>query len=170
MESKYDHRQVEGKIRDFWAKDEVYKFKGTDRDRVFSIDTPPPTISGEIHLGHIMSYSQAEFIARYKRMRGFDVFYPFGLDDNGLPTELLIEKKFNTTAEHLGREKFVALVQREVRQYVDNYIQVFKSMGVSADWSLLYETISPDVQKVSQKSFLELCKIDRTYRKEAPVL
>ncbi len=170
MESKYDHKLVEGKIADFWAKDEIYKFRGNDRDKVFSMDTPPPTISGEIHLGHVMSYSQAEFIARYKRMRGFDVFYPFGLDDNGLPTELLIEKKFNTTAEHLGREKFVALVQKEIRSYVANYIQVFKSMGVSADWSLLYETISPEVQKISQKSFLELCKMDRTYRKEAPVL
>src|SRR5271157_1161579 len=170
MDSKYDHKLVENKIADFWAKDEIYKFKGKDRDRVFSIDTPPPTISGEIHLGHVMSYSQAEFIARYKRMRGFDVFYPFGLDDNGLPTELLIEKKFNTTAEFLGREKFVALVQKEIRSYVANYIQFFKSMGVSADWSLLYETISPEVQKVSQKSFLELCKMDRTYRKEAPVL
>src|SRR5271157_4564884 len=85
MDSKYDHKLVENKIADFWAKDEIYKFKGKDRDRVFSIDTSPPTISGEIHLGHIMSYSQAEFMARYKRMRGFDVFYPFGLDNNGCP-------------------------------------------------------------------------------------
>ncbi|VVB76832.1 Isoleucine--tRNA ligase [uncultured archaeon] len=103
-------------------------------------------------------------------MRGLDVFYPFGLDNNGLPTELLIEKKFNTTAEHLGRDKFIALVQKEIKPYVANYIEIFKSLGVSADWNLLYETVSPDTQKISQKSFLELCRMNRTYRKEAPVL
>jgi valyl-tRNA synthetase len=170
MESKYDHKSVEAKVKEFWENEKIFKFRGTDKSKVYAIDTPPPTVSGEIHLGHVFSYSQAEFVARYKRMRGFDVFYPFGLDNNGLPTELLIEKKFNTTAEYLGREKFVSLVQNEIKEYVRAYVDIFRNLGISVDWSLLYETVSPDVQKISQKSFLELCKMERTYRKEAPVL
>jgi len=170
MESRYDPKVVEGKILKFWEDDQIYKFDIDSDKEVYSIDTPPPTVSGEIHLGHIFSYTQAEFIARYKRMRGYSVFYPFGLDNNGLPTELLIEKKFDTTAEKLGREKFIELVRNEVHIYNELYINLWKKMGVSSDWSLLYQTISPQVQRVSQKSFLELNKINRTYRKEAPAL
>src|SRR5580700_10366973 len=105
MESKYDSKVVEPKIKEFWEKEKVFAFAKKSEKPVYSIDTPPPTVSGDIHLGHVFSYSQAEFVARYKRMRGFNVFYPFGLDNNGLPTEMLIEKKFNIVAENLGREK-----------------------------------------------------------------
>lgn len=170
MESRYDPTIVEPKIRQFWEDNQIYKFDENSDKAVYSIDTPPPTVSGELHLGHAFSYSQAEFMARYKRMRGFNVFYPFGLDNNGLPTEILIEKKFDTTAEKLGRDKFIELVRNEVQVYNQKYIELWKKMGISTDWSLFYQTISPEVQKVSQKSFIELCKIDRTYRKEAPAL
>ncbi|MDE1825842.1 MAG: valine--tRNA ligase [Candidatus Micrarchaeota archaeon] len=170
MESRYNPAAVEGKIREFWEKNQTFKFDENSSSEVFSIDTPPPTVSGDIHMGHVFSYSQAEFIARYKRMRGFNVFYPFGLDNNGLPTEILIEKKFDTTAEKLGRDKFVELVRKEIGSYNAAYVELWKMLGLSVDWSLLYQTISPDVQKVSQKSFLELNKIGRVYRKEAPAL
>ena len=90
---------MEPKITGFWEKERVFVFDPESKKPVYSIDAPPPTVSGEIHMGHIFSYAQAEFIARYKRMRGFNVFYPFGLDNNGLPTELLVEKKHGTTAE-----------------------------------------------------------------------
>ncbi|MDE1870429.1 MAG: class I tRNA ligase family protein, partial [Candidatus Micrarchaeota archaeon] len=170
MESRYDPNIVEGKIRKFWEDNQIYKFDLGSKKEIFSIDTPPPTVSGELHLGHAFSYSQAEFIARYKRMRGYSVFYPFGLDNNGLPTEMLIEKKFDTTAEKLGREKFVELVRKEIAAYNEKYIELWKKMGLSIDWSLLYQTISPEVQKISQKSFLELNKMGRAYRKEAPAL
>ncbi|MDE1850422.1 MAG: valine--tRNA ligase [Candidatus Micrarchaeota archaeon] len=170
MESRYEPTVVEEKIAKFWEDSGTYKFDEKSDKEVYSIDTPPPTVSGDIHLGHIFSYSQAEFIARYKRMRGFNVFYPFGLDNNGLPTELLIEKKFDTTAEKLGRDKFVELVRNEIDQYNKLYVQLWKRMGLSIDWSLLYQTISPEVQKISQRSFLELNKMERAYRKEAPAL
>ncbi len=170
MDSKYNPDIVEDKIRKFWEKEKIFAFDSKSKKPIYSIDTPPPTVSGDIHLGHIFSYSQAEFIARYKRMRGYNVFYPFGLDNNGLPTELLIEKKFNVVAEDLGREKFTELEKKEVKVYNDKYIELWKTLGLSVDWSLLYQTISDDVQKVSQKSFLELHKMGRVYKKEAPVL
>jgi len=92
MESKYDHNKTEEEIARFWEANNIFRFSHDPNAEIFSIDTPPPTVSGEIHMGHVYSYANAEFIARYRRMRGYNVFYPFGLDNNGLPTELLIEK------------------------------------------------------------------------------
>ena len=92
MDKKYDFRKTEKELQDLWEEEGIYRYQnGRDR-KVFSIDTPPPTVSGKLHIGHVFSYTQAEMIARYKRMRGYDVFYPFGFDDNGLPTERLVEK------------------------------------------------------------------------------
>ena len=91
MDKKYDFRKTEKELQDLWEEEGIYRYRnGRDR-KVFSIDTPPPTVSGKLHIGHVFSYTQAEMIARYKRMRGYDVFYPFGFDDNGLPTERLVE-------------------------------------------------------------------------------
>ncbi len=170
MEPRYEAAKVEPKIREFWEKNRVYQFIVKDEREVFSIDTPPPTVSGQLHLGHVFSYAQAEFVARYKRMRGYNVFYPFGLDNNGLPTELLIEKKLGIVAESMEREKFVELVKEEIKDYNQDYIHLFRELGVSADWSLLYETISDRVQRISQLSFLELVSQGRVYRKLGPVL
>ncbi|MGC8651895.1 MAG: valine--tRNA ligase [Candidatus Micrarchaeia archaeon] len=170
MENSYDHESAEKRIIEFWEQSSIFAFDEKSSKQVFSIDTPPPTVSGELHMGHMFSYSHADFIARYKRMRGFNVFYPFGLDNNGLPTELLMEKKFNTTAEALGREKFVKLVSDNIGAYVDNYTALFKRMGLSVDWNRRYETISSEVQKISQLSFLKLAGMGRVYRSEEPVL
>jgi valyl-tRNA synthetase len=170
VDSKYDHKSVEPKIREFWENERVFAFDPESKKQVYSIDAPPPTVSGEIHMGHIFSYAQAEFVARYRRMRGFNVFYPFGLDNNGLPTELLVEKKHGLSAESIGRDKFVELVRKELLIYNESYRSIFRKLGLSVDWNLFYETISSNVQKVSQKSFLELNKMNRVYRKEAPVL
>ena len=170
MEDKYDASIEEPKILAYWEEHKIYKFDEQSSKPIFSIDTPPPTVSGDIHMGHVFSYSQAEFIARYKRMRGFNVFYPFGLDNNGLPTELLIEKKHGIAAEDLGRDKFVELVMHDVKEYNEQYINLFKRLGLSIDWSLTYETISKDVQKISQKSFIDLYKMGRIVRKNSPVL
>src|SRR5208283_3566900 len=111
MDKNYDHTKTEERIRRFWADNRIFDFDPNSAKKVYAIDTPPPTVSGDIHLGHVFSYSQSEFVARYKRMRGFNVFFPFGLDNNGLPTELLVEKKHNITAESIGRNKFVELVR-----------------------------------------------------------
>ena len=88
----FNIKETEEKIREFWEKNKTYKFNINSKSKIYSIDTPPPTVSGAMHIGHAFSYAQQDFIARYKRMQGFNVFYPFGTDDNGLPTEKLIEK------------------------------------------------------------------------------
>ncbi|MCL4508676.1 MAG: class I tRNA ligase family protein, partial [Chloroflexi bacterium] len=91
LEGKYDFRSVEARWIDEWSARGTYQFNVRNVDRVFSVDTPPPTVSGQIHIGHVFSYTHADVIARFHRMRGAEVFYPFGFDDNGLPTERFTE-------------------------------------------------------------------------------
>jgi len=90
LPKKYDFSATEDKIRKFWEEKQIYKFDKKSKNPIFAIDTPPPTVSGDMHIGHASSYSQMDFIARYKRMRGFNLFYPFGTDDNGLATDRLV--------------------------------------------------------------------------------
>ncbi len=151
-----------------WEKQKLYAFDPASKAPVFSIDTPPPTVSGRMHIGHAFSYVQADFVARYKRMNGFNVFYPFGLDDNGLATERLVEKSLNIRAKNFTREEFIKICLDETRKHEDTMISDFKSLGLSLDWDLLYRTIEPLARKTSQKSFIEIYKNERAYRKEAP--
>ncbi|MEM3670193.1 MAG: valine--tRNA ligase [Thermoprotei archaeon] len=170
MDQRYDPSKVEPEISALWEKEQTYKFHPESSKPVFSIDTPPPTVSGRLHLGHVFSYSQAEFMARFKRMAGYEVFYPFGLDNNGLPTELLVEKELGKTAEEMGRSQFVEAVRKTIKKYNEAYVRLFTRLGLSVDWTLLYETVNDEVQKISQTSFLELVKAGRAVRREAPVL
>ncbi|MBQ3048035.1 MAG: valine--tRNA ligase [Clostridia bacterium] len=170
LEKKYDFRTCEKKWQDFWQEKGTYKFDRNSKKPIFSIDTPPPTVSGKIHIGHIFSYSQAEFIARYKRMMGYNVFYPFGFDDNGLPTELLVEKEKGIKAYSVSREEFTNMCLDTVKKYEQDFKNLFISVGNSADWSLLYNTVSPQCQKTSQMSFIDLYKKGKVYYAEAPAL
>ena len=86
----YDSKEAEPRWQKFWEDNNIFRFNPDSKAKIFSIDTPPPTVSGKMHIGHSFSYSQMDFIARYKRMRGYNMFYPFGTDDNGLATERLI--------------------------------------------------------------------------------
>ena len=92
LDKKYNATEKEKKWLDYWNENKVYKFEKNDK-QIYSIDTPPPTVNGKIHIGHIFSYTQTEMLARYKRLRGYNIFYPFGFDDNGLPSERLVEKE-----------------------------------------------------------------------------
>lgn len=163
-----DFAAIEKKWQGEWKRQNLYQFDITKDIPVYSIDTPPPTVSGRMHLGHAFSYSQADFIARYKRMQGFNVFYPFGLDDNGLATERLVEKSRNIRAKDFTREKFIEICLEETKKHEDQMISDFGSLGLSIDWSLLYRTIDSLARKVSQNSFLEIYNNGRAYRKEAP--
>ena len=96
MEKKYDFQKAEKALEKMWQENEIYRYQNGKERKIFSIDTPPPTVSGKLHIGHVFSYTQAEMIARFKRMQGYDVFYPFGFDDNGLPTERLVERDENS--------------------------------------------------------------------------
>ncbi len=169
MDERYNPRESEAKVSAFWEEHQVYSFANSGKP-VYSIDTPPPTISGFIHMGHAYSYSHADFIARYRRMKGFSVFYPFGLDNNGLPTELLVEKQNKITAEHVGREKFIELVETTIKDYEKMYIGIYKRLGISVDWNHYYTTIGRESQIISQRSFIELYKMGRAYRKETPTI
>src|SRR3989344_4254600 len=91
-EDKYNAKEAEEQWIKYWESERIFAFDSKKKGKIFSIDTPPPTVSGKMHIGHAFSYTQEDIIARYKRMRGFSVFYPFGTDDNGLPTERLVEK------------------------------------------------------------------------------
>ena len=99
MAEAYNSKQVEEKIKQFWDTQKIYKFDPKKKGKVYSTDTPPPTLSGKMHIGHSYSYSQQDFIVRFHRMFGENVFYPFGTDDNGLPTERLVEKTKNVKSK-----------------------------------------------------------------------
>ncbi|MDE1874015.1 MAG: valine--tRNA ligase [Candidatus Micrarchaeota archaeon] len=170
MLGKYDHKEAEKRIAELWKKEKVYAFDEKSKKPVYAIDTPPPTISGKLHIGHLFGLAQHDSMVRYKRMRGFNIFYPVGLDNNGLPTEILVEKEHNVVAEKLGREKFTELVEKTKEKYEEEYKNVFHSLALSVDWSLLYTTMSKDVRIASQLSFIELYKMGRAYRKETPTL
>ncbi len=170
MEKNYQHEIVEKKMQEFWEKNKFYKFERVDGKEIYSIDTPPPTVSGSLHIGHMFSYTQAEMIARFKRMQGYNVFYPFGFDDNGLPTERLVEKEEGIIAKNLHRSEFIEKCINTTDKYEMEFKELWKSLGFSVDWDLQYKTISPLVQKISQRSFLELVKMKKSYMKESPVL
>jgi valyl-tRNA synthetase len=168
----YKPEEVEPKWMEFWEKNKIYHFDSEDTKReIFSIDTPPPTVSGKMHMGHAFGNSQQDFIARYKRMRGFNVLQPFGTDDNGLPTKLLVEKEKHVKASMMDRKEFIKLVldtlEKELRP---KYIQDWKRLGISCDFDVFYTTINEHCRKISQKSFLDLHKAGRQYRKEAPAM
>ena len=171
LPKRYDPKEAEPKWQKYWEEHNIFKFNPDAQGEIFSIDTPPPTVSGKMHLGHAFSYAQQDFIARYKRMKGFNVFYPFGTDDNGLPTQMLIEKTKKVRAIDLGREKFRKLcmdtLDNELRP---KYVEDWKKIAMSCDFSVFYTTINDHCRRLSQKSFLDLLKAGREYRKEAPAM
>ena len=170
LQNKYNASESEPKWQKFWQEKGIYKFDQNSDKPIYSIDTPPPTVNGHIHMGHIFSYSQAEFVARYKRMTGYNVFYPFGFDDNGLPTELYVEKTHKVKAHEIGREKFRQLCYDTVQSLEEDFKNLFISVGNSADWDLLYHTVSKESQRASQLSFLDLYNKDKSYCASAPAL
>jgi valyl-tRNA synthetase len=169
MEQKaYNAKEAEPRIREFWAKEKVYAFDPESNREVYSIDTPPPTVSGSMHIGHSFSYAQQDFVARYKRMRGYNVFYPFGTDDNGLATERLIEKLKNVKGQKMSRREFVKICLETLEEITPSFVQDWKNLGCSADFSIYYSTIDAHCQAISQRSFIDLYKKGRIYRKRAP--
>lgn len=170
MDTRYDHKSLEAKARDIWEKERVYSFTPSKTKKLYSIDTPPPTVSGSLHIGHIFSYTHTDIIARYKRLRGFNVFYPMGFDDNGLPTERFVEKRHGIKAHMMKRSDFIKLCLKESEDVEKLFEELWRSMGLSVDWSLTYSTISDKARKVSQYSFIELFRKNLVYRKEEPSL
>ena len=168
MEKKYSSSS-EIDIRKKWETEKTYN-KERQSGSLYSIDTPPPTVSGSLHVGHIFSYTHTDITARYKRMSGYAVFYPFGFDDNGLPTEKYVEKKCKVRAHELGRSKFIELCLEQTKEAEQQFKELWQRMGLSVDWNYWYSTISKEVRKISQLSFIKLYKENYIYRKDEPAL
>lgn len=170
MLDKRFNLENEKEMQKLWEAKEAYKFKGVDERPVYSVDTPPPTVSGRLHVGHIFSFTQSEMLVRYHRLKGENVYYPFGFDDNGLPTERLVEREEGIFAKDLPRSEFIEKCTATKDKYIKEFQDLFKRLGISADWDLGYDTINELSRKVSQRSFIDLVKKGKAYRKEMPVL
>lgn len=158
----------EKEIQEFWEKEEIFKFNPEKKGKIYSVDTPPPTMSGRMHIGHAFSFTQQDIIVRFKRMMGNNIFFPFGTDDNGLPTEKLVEKEKKVKIFNMERKDFTNLCFKTIKELRPQFIQDWKNIGMSCDFSLDYSTISPEVQKISQEYFIDLYNKKRAYRKETP--
>jgi len=168
LDNKYDFKQKELKWQTYWQEKGIYKYDEKSTKETFSIDTPPPTVSGELHIGHISGFTQADMMARFHRMQGYNMFYPLGFDNNGLPTELLVEKKKNIRAHTMPREEFTKIALDLVSTHKQAYRDTMVKAGMSCDLSLGYNTIDNRSQKTSQKSFIELASKGIAYREDKP--
>lgn len=174
-----------------WEAGGTYRFDRTkDRSQVYSIDTPPPTASGSLHVGHVFSYTHTDCVARYKRMRGFEVFYPMGWDDNGLPTERRVQNYYGVRCDPslpfdpsfappaepgkdqvpIARKNFVELCEKLTVEDEVVFEELFRRLGLSIDWALTYQTIDKRSQRVSQLAFLRNLARGEAYQSEAPTL
>jgi valyl-tRNA synthetase len=172
MEKAFDAEKMENKWREFWEKNNIYAFDPKSKKPVFSIDVPPPYASaGHLHIGHALHYTQFEIIARMRRMAGYNVHFAPCFDNNGLPTEKYVEEKFNISKSSTTKTEFRKLCLEESRKVEKSYAdRVFKKLGHSYDWNLLYTTIDPEAQKVAQMSFIDLFRKGLVYRSEEPTL
>ncbi len=166
--AKLNFNDLSQKWQKQWENEKTYIFDPKAGKSVYSIDTPPPTVSGTMHIGHALGYTQADVIARYKKMAGFNVFYPFGYDDNGLATERFVEKKIKKRAKDFEREKFRQICLNETQEAEKELKKSFQSIGLGCDWSQIYRTIDNDSIKIAQLSFLDLWNKKRVYRKKSP--
>ena len=174
-----------------WEAEETYRFdRNRTRDEVYAIDTPPPTVSGSLHIGHVFSYTHTDVIARYQRMRGKAVFYPMGWDDNGLPTERRVQNYYGVRcdpslpydpafqppekpAKHpiaVSRPNFIELCNRLTQEDEKAFEMLWRHLGLSVDWTRTYATIGETAQRTSQAAFLRLLRRGIAYQLEAPTL
>ncbi len=174
-----------------WEAEGTFRFdRGRPRDEVYAIDTPPPTVSGSLHVGHVFSYTHTDLIARFQRMRGKAVFYPMGWDDNGLPTERRVQNYFGVRCDPslpydpafaspeppgkqptaVSRPNFIELCIRLTVEDEKAFEHLWRYLGLSIDWSMTYATIAKPSQRVSQMMFLRLLNRGLAYQVEAPTL
>ncbi|MFC7546744.1 valine--tRNA ligase [Plantactinospora sp. GCM10030261] len=167
----YDHTAVERAARELWETHDIHRYDPAATGPVFSVDTPPPYVSAShLHVGHAMSYSQPDFVVRYRRMRGDRIFYPMGFDDNGLPTERYVEKKYGIRAADLPRAEFVAMCLAETRETAGRYADLWRRLGLSVDWALSYSTIDERCRRTAQGAFTALYAAGHVRRATDPIL
>lgn len=168
---KYKFDESEQKWQKFWQEKAIYNWdKNDSRENTFIVDTPPPGVSGQLHIGHVYSYTHTDFIVRHRRMKGMNIFYPMGFDDNGLPTERLVEKEKNIRASSVSRKEFIDICNEVVPKEEEKFKSLFNRIALSVDWNIEYQTINPLSRKISQMSFLDLIEKDQIYRDSQPML
>ncbi|NDK30754.1 valine--tRNA ligase [Nesterenkonia haasae] len=185
---------LEQKLNTAWAQEQIFHFDDSaTRDQVYSIDTPPPTASGSLHVGHMFSYTQTDVVARFKRMRGKKVFYPLGWDDNGLPTERRVQNYYGVRCDPtkpydpnyappekpaknqrdwdmISRRNFIELCETLTVEDEKVFEDLFTTLGLSVDWRQTYRTIDDHSRTASQRAFLRDVRSDNAYTAEAPTL
>ncbi len=193
---------LETKWREVWEHEGTFRFDraaalAAGKGSVFSVDTPPPTASGSLHIGHVFSYTHMDLMARYQRMRGQHLFFPMGWDDNGLPTERRVQNYYGVrcdptlpydpgfTPPHEGgegtsgkaadqqpisRRNFVELCERLTAEDEKQFEELWRTLGLSVDWSLTYRTIGDEAQRVAQRAFLRNLERGEAYQADAPTL
>ncbi|MDR3078603.1 MAG: valine--tRNA ligase [Rickettsiales bacterium] len=165
-------RELDRKWQSHWQEAGIFEFDWSDgaREEIYSIDTPPPGVSGTLHMGHVFGYSQMDMVARFHRMQGRNVYFPVGYDDNGLPSEKYVEKKIGKSSRDMNRSEFVRVCSDEIRDAERSIRDLFLGASYSFDFREEYRTISETSSKISQMSFLDLHSRGLVYRKEEPVL
>jgi valyl-tRNA synthetase len=183
---------LEDRWAQVWQEQGTYLFDRTKtREQVYSIDTPPPTVSGSLHVGHVFSYTHTDIVARYQRMRGLEVFYPMGWDDNGLPTERRVQLDFGVRCDPslpydpafappekpdakrpvpISRRNFIELCERWTEQIEQAYEELWRRVGLSVDWTQKYTTVGEASIAASQRAFLRNLARGEAYQHEAPSL
>lgn len=191
----FESQQKEKLWNEFWQKSGVYHWDSeVSREKTFVVDTPPPTVSGSLHIGHVFSYTHTDVIARQKRMAGMNIFYPMGWDDNGLPTERRVQNYFHVRSEAgvpyqenlqleqasakkrkdrplvVSRANFIELCHQVTKEDEKAFMNVFQRVGLSVDWRQIYATMDDHCRKTAQASFLDLYNKEKVYSLEAPTM
>ena len=194
LTSHFEPKEAEERWERLWREWEVHRFDEEDRGPAYVIDTPPPTVSGSLHVGHVFSYTQTDVLARHHRMRGKNVFYPMGWDDNGLPTERRVQNFYHVRCEaharyepgldlamaddagrkqpprRISRANFIELCLALTAEDEKAFKALWQRLGLSVDWRLEYSTINERSRRIAQSSFLDLHRKGQVYQVEAPTL
>ena len=165
----YDFKESERKWQDFWEKEKIYRFDFKSDREIYSIDVPPRYASGKLHIGHAVHYAHIDFIARYKRMRGYNVFFPLCFDVNGMPIEVNVEKKYGIKMRETPRQEFIKLCEDFANENIGNMIHQFKILGESMDPSIYYQTDAPYYRRITQLSFIKMFEKGLVYKAKHPV-
>ncbi|MCX7809126.1 MAG: valine--tRNA ligase, partial [Deltaproteobacteria bacterium] len=192
----FDSAQAEAKWDAFWSAQRIYAWDPSrPREETFVVDTPPPTVSGSLHMGHVFSYTHTDIVVRQRRMRGMNIFYPMGWDDNGLPTERRVQNYFHIRCDPslpyeeglvlemadeatrrsskprpVSRRNFIELCHRVTQEDEKAFEALFRRIGLSVDWSQSYATIDAHSRRIAQLSFLDLYQKGLIYHSESPTL
>ncbi|MCK4491456.1 MAG: class I tRNA ligase family protein, partial [Candidatus Altiarchaeales archaeon] len=168
LSRKYNRREIEDRWHRKWREEKVYSFNPDSQKEAYSIDTPPPFTSGTLHMGHIYNHVWIDIAARYKRMRGYEVYFPQGFDCHGLPTELRVEKEKGVRKE--DRERFIEECVKWTQGAVERMKSQFDAVGYSCDWNHTYKTMDDTYKALVQRTLLDFYEKGLLYREKHPVL